>query len=188
MNTITHDHHHYSIIPFSSWCHCTGMSTLESCLCPTFSQILFIFYFQLCILLLNLFSFFITFDHSPIWVPIALPFVQSFMEEKFKNSTFATIIAIQPVAPTTCFNKLMALYCNTAFQPCQELFIPELNTKGKERKDEIWIFLFLFNLLLLLLIKLTYNIIVPIPAPACKSVCRYVNDECHLFCKSPPTT
>lgn len=87
-----------------------------------------------------------------IWSPYPLPIpVQSTVASSFNKSILYRIRPLIPVIPVSCLNSMLALMCNSVFQPCEDVYVPQLNATA------------------------------PIAFPPCSSVCRAVNYECTAF-------
>jgi hypothetical protein len=67
------------------------------------------------------------FLHDLIWSPYEEPETQSILDILFNVSELPVLKAIQPITPIACYKHIIALSCNTAFQPCQDVFIQGTN-------------------------------------------------------------
>jgi len=69
-------------------------------------------------------------DILHIWSPLSLPSAQVLIDDIFNSSELWYLKAIQAVTPIDCYQNLISLSCNSAFQPCNNVWIPELNYSG----------------------------------------------------------
>lgn len=65
-----------------------------------------------------------------IWSPYSFLYSQGLIDEAFNTSELWMVKAIRPITPIMCYQHLVSLTCNSAFQPCENLFISELNQTG----------------------------------------------------------
>lgn len=70
------------------------------------------------------------YDILHIWSPSSYLYSQGIIDELFNSSKLWMVKALQSIAPTRCYQYLISLGCNSAFQPCQNVYISEINQTG----------------------------------------------------------
>lgn len=107
-----------------------------------------------------------------IWSPYSSPFTQLIIDFLFNSSELPILKAIQPITPIDCYQHITAISCNSAFPPCQNVFVPELNHSGNVIDKNVS-FIFYSPLVFLP---------VALAMPPCKAFCKRTNQLCSEYC------